>query len=91
MSAYVNMVRDLAATAASYVMGRITYAPLGVSTTDILLAVLLNNTLGAGAQMNVGQSLLMIASDVITGTTTDLSTGGTIFYNLSHTLMEYDA
>jgi len=80
------MIRATAATALQYA-----YAHVLARNNYVVYAELYVNTPGATDAMNVGQSIIALAGSVITGYSADLSTGGTIDYQLAAHGIEFDA
>lgn len=86
-----SLLRDAAAGAVGYASTAIRHDPAGAEAeVSLARAHLLDNTVGASdADSSVGAFAL--AGDVLSGETVDLSTTGTIRYESSLDLVEYDA
>jgi hypothetical protein len=87
----VLQIRQTVATTVGTVDGSVTITPSGGSLTDIIDLLLFTNVVGDAKQANVGGSFTIKPGDVITGTTFDSSTGGTVSYDVIMDGIEFDA
>jgi len=86
-----NVMRDSAATTVGVAESGVFLSPGGSGSVIIVSAEILENTVGARNYFSLGVSLTLLATDVISGSTFDASTGGTCRYQLSYKIIEYDA
>ena len=86
---FVN--RSAAADSVGRVQADIRIQPSGGSVIVVSLAQILTNNVGDSDRMDVGQSMVLLAGDIIEGWTVDNSTGGTVNYLLAVKLLEFDA
>jgi len=86
-SAYVKLMRQVAAAPVGYAQAYIVY-----QTTGIIISASINtNVIGDGSQLAIGQSITMLAGEEIHAGSDDASTGGSFRYLISANLLEYDA
>lgn len=83
--------RNAAASAVGQQIAYAQYTPSGGAASIFIMAELFNNTVGATAFVNQGQSGLMAAGDIIDLVTVDNSTTGSGDYNLAARIVQYDA
>lgn len=83
--------RITAAAPVSQYAALVTVTPNGGTLARVLLALLLTNNVGDSAREHYGASGALAAGDVLASSTVDLSTGGTVDYNLSAWYIEFDA
>ena len=63
----------------------------GASAESVMAAQVMTNEIGDKDRVNIGHSLTLEGGDVLTSSTTDLSTGGTMAYRTIAKIIEFDA
>jgi hypothetical protein len=87
----ISSSRDTVAAAVGTVWNYVNISPAAGGSIAVNLLSLINNTLYAQQQVQVGLSGTIFAGDTVQGFTSDNSTGGAISYVNSIAIAEYDA
>jgi len=87
---YAEVTRLTAGVAAGFCASRFKLTPKGETEKELLTVQFLDNNVGYTKNFGIGQSITMFQGDVLKGYTLDLSTGGTVNYQLSVKLTEFD-
>ena len=85
------MLRESAAATAGIIFSTIIVAPGGVGGQVLVLVPMYTAVLGTTVSQSVSGSMPMVASDVLTMTTRDASTGGTIHFMIYAHVTLFDA
>jgi len=85
------LMRAGAAATVGRVYALIQYLEGGVSGPYLAYASIRTNSVGDGDSGNLGQSIIMVAGDIIRCQTSDGSTGGAVDYNTGFKATEFDA
>jgi len=83
--------RATAATTAGRPRCTISYAPGGSGLDIFMRAAINSNNVGDCDHIILGQNMVLLPGDIVTGFTGDDSTGGTADYNLNMKIIEFDA
>ena len=75
-----EMMRISVANPGGYAECNITFTPNKQIKNNILDAVLVTNNAGDSTNKDIGQTIILLAGDILTCETEDLSTGGQIFF-----------
>lgn len=84
-------MRQSAATGLGEVSVTIELTPSGGSAQRLLFRSFVSNTVGASVGAEIGTSMFLLAGDRIRGLTADTGTGGTVEFQLSAQVIEFDA
>ena len=90
-TAKLTHLRTTAATTAGIVLAYAQLTPVGASAGILYLTQSLNGAVGAGDELNAQGQAVLLAGDQIALYTADVSTGGTVNYDLYLHLTEFDA
>jgi hypothetical protein len=82
---------QLQRTSAATVVGDARFFITVDSSTYIFLCAVNTNNVGDHEEVNIGNSLLLLVGNVLTGGTSDSSTGGTMSFICSALILEFDA
>jgi hypothetical protein len=87
----IAIIREVAPTTTGLVVARIVITPSGGSPLTILRIAHQLAAVGEPFHLTTDPNALMSPGDVLAAVTNDQSTGGTMGYNLSAILTEFDA
>jgi len=90
-AAFVAARRATAATTAGEVRARVVFAPSGGQYGSIIMARIFGNVVNDQDKAAFGPGMMMQATDQLLGLTMDLSTGGTIDYEVTAVIVEFGA
>jgi len=89
--AMTYIMRSTAATTLGWASLKIWYQPSGGTNREMVYVDLYDNTVAAKTISHFSFAMVLLAGDVLTGTSADTSTGGTCNYTLTAKATEFDA
>lgn len=87
---FTIVLRATVAAPADVAQANVIYSN-GSAQAALAIAMILNNTVGMQDQSLGNNYGLMVAGDTLLGQSVDLSTGGTVFYDITAKVCEFDA
>ena len=90
---FAMAIRETAATTPGWAQAFWAYQPAGGTEYSLVAANVsdVETAVGSKALICIGTTLTLAPGDKITGYTSDLGTGGTVYYKLQYKITEFDA